>query len=135
MSQLPPVHTVNSGAQGLPHDLTVRKVYDRIQRHFPGGAGYDGMSNDDAVAHGIKTTAAVVTSAAIVMVAVFAIFATQPPGSRGSAPSHKPAPRLAGPPRTPTTLPASGSTRRPLPDVRQSACTSSPLDHDAAKRH
>ena len=31
---------------------------------------------DDAVAHGIKSTAGVVTSAAIVMVAVFSIFAT-----------------------------------------------------------
>jgi uncharacterized membrane protein YdfJ with MMPL/SSD domain len=37
--------------------------------------GYDGgMSNDQAIAHGIKTTAGVVTSAAIVMVGVFAIF-------------------------------------------------------------
>jgi RND superfamily putative drug exporter len=35
-----------------------------------------GMSTDEAVAHGIKTTAGVVTSAAIVMVGVFAIFAT-----------------------------------------------------------
>jgi uncharacterized membrane protein YdfJ with MMPL/SSD domain len=35
-----------------------------------------GMSSEDAVAHGIKATASVVTSAAIVMVAVFAIFAT-----------------------------------------------------------
>jgi RND superfamily putative drug exporter len=42
----------------------VREAYDR------------GMSSDDAVAHGIKTTAGVVTSAAVVMVAVFAIFAT-----------------------------------------------------------
>ena len=33
------LHTVNSGAQGLPRDLTVMKVYDRIQQHFPGGAG------------------------------------------------------------------------------------------------
>jgi RND superfamily putative drug exporter len=39
--------------------------------------GYDsGMSTDEAVAHGIKTTAGVVTSAAIVMVGVFAIFGT-----------------------------------------------------------
>jgi uncharacterized membrane protein YdfJ with MMPL/SSD domain len=39
--------------------------------------GYDrGMGTDEAVAHGIKTTAGVVTSAAVVMVAVFAIFAT-----------------------------------------------------------
>ncbi len=35
-----------------------------------------GMSTEDAVAHGIKATASVVTSAEIVMVAVFAIFAT-----------------------------------------------------------
>jgi RND superfamily putative drug exporter len=34
-----------------------------------------GMSNDDAVAHGIKSTAGVVTSAALVMVAVFGAFA------------------------------------------------------------
>jgi RND superfamily putative drug exporter len=34
------------------------------------------MKTEDAVAHGIKTTAGVVTSAAIVMVGVFAIFAT-----------------------------------------------------------
>ena len=39
--------------------------------------GYDsGMRTDEAVAHGIKSTAGVVTSAAIVMVGVFAIFAT-----------------------------------------------------------
>jgi len=37
--------------------------------------GYDsGMSTDDAIAHGIKTTAGVVSSAAIVMVGVFCIF-------------------------------------------------------------
>lgn len=42
----------------------VREAYDR------------GASTDAAVAHGIKTTAGVVTSAAIVMVGVFAIFAT-----------------------------------------------------------
>jgi uncharacterized membrane protein YdfJ with MMPL/SSD domain len=35
-----------------------------------------GMTTDEAVAHGIKTTAGVVTSAAVVMVGVFAIFAT-----------------------------------------------------------
>ncbi len=35
-----------------------------------------GMKTEDAVAHSIKATAATVTSAAIVMVAVFAIFAT-----------------------------------------------------------
>jgi len=35
-----------------------------------------GESTDDAVAHGIRSTAGVVTSAALVMVAVFAIFAT-----------------------------------------------------------
>jgi uncharacterized membrane protein YdfJ with MMPL/SSD domain len=42
----------------------IREAYDR------------GMRTEDAVAHGIKSTAGVVTSAAIVMVAVFAIFAT-----------------------------------------------------------
>jgi RND superfamily putative drug exporter len=35
-----------------------------------------GMSTDQAVAHGIKSTAGVVTSAAIVMVAVFSVFAS-----------------------------------------------------------
>jgi uncharacterized membrane protein YdfJ with MMPL/SSD domain len=35
-----------------------------------------GLSNTDAVAHGIKITAGVVTSAAIVMVLVFSVFAT-----------------------------------------------------------
>jgi uncharacterized membrane protein YdfJ with MMPL/SSD domain len=39
--------------------------------------GYDrGLATDAAIAHGIKATAGVVTSAAIVMVGVFAIFAT-----------------------------------------------------------
>ena len=42
----------------------IREAYDR------------GMSTDEAVSHGIKTTAGVVTSAAVVMVAVFAVFAT-----------------------------------------------------------
>jgi RND superfamily putative drug exporter len=42
----------------------VREAYDR------------GMKTEDAVAHGIKTTAGVVTSAAIVMVFVFAVFGT-----------------------------------------------------------
>jgi RND superfamily putative drug exporter len=35
-----------------------------------------GMRTEDAVSHGIKSTAGVVTSAAVVMIAVFAIFAT-----------------------------------------------------------
>jgi uncharacterized membrane protein YdfJ with MMPL/SSD domain len=42
----------------------VREAFDR------------GMKTEDAVAHGIRTTAGTVTSAAIVMVAVFGIFAT-----------------------------------------------------------
>jgi uncharacterized membrane protein YdfJ with MMPL/SSD domain len=42
----------------------IREAFDR------------GRSTEDAVAHGIKTTAGVVTSAAVVMIAVFAIFAT-----------------------------------------------------------
>ena len=37
-----------------------------------------GMSTEDAVAHGIKTTAGTVTSAAIVMVGAFLVFATLP---------------------------------------------------------
>ncbi|MCW2985293.1 MAG: family transporter, partial [Conexibacter sp.] len=42
----------------------VREAFDR------------GMKTEDAVAHGIRTTAGTVTSAALVMVAVFGIFAT-----------------------------------------------------------
>ena len=42
----------------------IRETYDR------------GKSMDEAVSHGIKSTAGVVTSAALVMVAVFAVFAT-----------------------------------------------------------
>jgi RND superfamily putative drug exporter len=42
----------------------IREAYDR------------GMSTSDAIAHGIKSTAGPVTSAAVVMVAVFAIFAS-----------------------------------------------------------
>jgi RND superfamily putative drug exporter len=42
----------------------VREAYER------------GMSTGDAVAHGVKTTAGVVTSAALVMVGVFALFGT-----------------------------------------------------------
>jgi uncharacterized membrane protein YdfJ with MMPL/SSD domain len=42
----------------------IREAYDR------------GMSTDEAVAHGIKTTAGVVTSAAAVMIGVFAVFVT-----------------------------------------------------------
>jgi uncharacterized membrane protein YdfJ with MMPL/SSD domain len=38
----------------------------------------EGMSTEDAVSHGIRTTAGVVTSAAIVMVFVFGIFLTLP---------------------------------------------------------
>jgi uncharacterized membrane protein YdfJ with MMPL/SSD domain len=44
----------------------VREAFDR------------GLKTGDAVAHGIKTTAGVVTSAAVVMVGVFSIFATLP---------------------------------------------------------
>jgi len=42
----------------------IREAFDR------------GRRTEDAVAHGIKTTAGVVTSAAVVMISVFAIFAT-----------------------------------------------------------
>ena len=37
-----------------------------------------GMSTEDAIAHGIKTTAGTVTSAALVMVGAFLVFATLP---------------------------------------------------------
>jgi uncharacterized membrane protein YdfJ with MMPL/SSD domain len=53
---------------GLSMDYHVF-ILSRIREAYDGG-----MSNDRAVAHGIKTTAGVVTSAAIVMVGVFAIF-------------------------------------------------------------
>ena len=44
----------------------IREAYDR------------GLSTEDAVEHGIRTTAGVVTGASIVMVGVFAIFAILP---------------------------------------------------------
>jgi uncharacterized membrane protein YdfJ with MMPL/SSD domain len=55
---------------GLSMDYHVF-ILSRIREAYQSG-----MSTDEAVAHGIKTTAGVVTSAAIVMVGVFAIFAT-----------------------------------------------------------
>jgi RND superfamily putative drug exporter len=55
---------------GLSMDYHVF-ILSRIREAVDGG-----MSTDRAVAHGIKQTAGVVTSAAIVMVAVFSIFAT-----------------------------------------------------------
>jgi uncharacterized membrane protein YdfJ with MMPL/SSD domain len=55
---------------GLSMDYHVF-ILSRIREAFDGG-----MRTEDAVAHGIKSTAGVVTSAAVVMVAVFAIFAT-----------------------------------------------------------
>ena len=54
---------------GLSMDYHVL-VLGRIREAFDGGE-----SMDDAIAHGIKRTAGVVTSAAIVMVGVFSIFA------------------------------------------------------------
>ena len=55
---------------GLSMDYHVF-ILSRIREAVDGG-----MRSDQAVAHGIKSTAGVVTSAAAVMVAVFAIFAT-----------------------------------------------------------
>ena len=55
---------------GLSMDYHVF-IISRIRETFDRGA-----SMDDAVAHGIKSTAGVVTSAAVVMVLVFSIFAT-----------------------------------------------------------
>ena len=54
---------------GLSMDYHVF-ILTRIREAFDGG-----MSTDEAVAHGVKTTAGVVTSAAVVMVGVFSIFA------------------------------------------------------------
>jgi RND superfamily putative drug exporter len=48
------------------HVLILSRVREAVNR---------GMSNDDAVAHGLRTTAGVITSAALVMVAVFGSFA------------------------------------------------------------
>jgi uncharacterized membrane protein YdfJ with MMPL/SSD domain len=55
---------------GLSMDYHVF-ILSRIREAFDGG-----MRTEDAVSHGIRSTAGVVTSAAFVMVAVFAIFAT-----------------------------------------------------------
>jgi uncharacterized membrane protein YdfJ with MMPL/SSD domain len=55
---------------GLSMDYHVF-ILSRVREAFDGG-----MKTEDAVAHGIKSTAGVVTSAAFVMVAVFAIFAS-----------------------------------------------------------
>jgi uncharacterized membrane protein YdfJ with MMPL/SSD domain len=57
---------------GLSMDYHVF-ILSRIREAFDRG-----MRTEDAVAHGIKTTAGVVTSAAVVMVGVFSIFATLP---------------------------------------------------------
>jgi RND superfamily putative drug exporter len=55
---------------GLSMDYHVF-ILTRIREAFDGG-----RSTEEAVTHGIKTTAGVVTSAAVVMISVFAIFAT-----------------------------------------------------------
>jgi uncharacterized membrane protein YdfJ with MMPL/SSD domain len=55
---------------GLSMDYHVF-ILTRIREAYDGG-----MSTKEAVSHGIKTTASVVTAAAVVMVAVFSIFAT-----------------------------------------------------------
>ena len=49
------------------HVFLLSRIRESVQR---------GVTTDEAVAHGIKSTAGVVTSAAIVMVGVFAVFAT-----------------------------------------------------------
>jgi RND superfamily putative drug exporter len=55
---------------GLSMDYHVF-IVSRIREAVDGG-----MKTDEAVSHGIKSTAGVVTSAAVVMIAVFSIFAT-----------------------------------------------------------
>jgi RND superfamily putative drug exporter len=57
---------------GLSMDYHVF-ILSRIREAFDRG-----LSTEEAVAHGIKTTAGVVTSAAVVMVGVFGVFATLP---------------------------------------------------------
>ena len=57
---------------GLSMDYHVF-IISRIREAFD-----NGMKTEDAVAHGIKSTAGVVTSAAIIMVAVFSMFALAP---------------------------------------------------------
>jgi RND superfamily putative drug exporter len=49
------------------HVFIISRIREAVDR---------GMRTDEAVAHGIRSTAGVVTSAAVVMVAVFAIFGT-----------------------------------------------------------
>ncbi len=49
------------------HVFLLSRIRESVQR---------GLTTDEAVAHGIKSTAGVVTSAAIVMVGVFAVFTT-----------------------------------------------------------
>ncbi|MBE2319903.1 MMPL family transporter [Solirubrobacter sp. CPCC 204708] len=56
---------------GLSMDYHVF-ILSRVREAWKGG-----MSSSDAVAHGIKTTAGTITSAALIMVGVFAEFATQ----------------------------------------------------------
>jgi uncharacterized membrane protein YdfJ with MMPL/SSD domain len=46
-------------------------ILSRVREAYDGG-----MSTNDAIRHGIKSTAGTVTSAAIIMVAVFGVFAT-----------------------------------------------------------
>jgi RND superfamily putative drug exporter len=57
---------------GLSMDYHVF-ILSRIREAFDRG-----LTTEDAVAHGLKTTAGVVTSAAMVMVGVFSIFVTLP---------------------------------------------------------
>jgi len=57
---------------GLSMDYHVF-ILSRIREAFDRG-----LSTDDAIAHGIKSTAGVVTSAAVVMVVVFSVFITLP---------------------------------------------------------
>jgi uncharacterized membrane protein YdfJ with MMPL/SSD domain len=57
---------------GLSMDYHVF-ILSRIREAFD-----HGLTTEDAVAHGLKTTAGVVTSAALVMVGVFSIFVTLP---------------------------------------------------------
>jgi uncharacterized membrane protein YdfJ with MMPL/SSD domain len=59
------------GVTDVREDAPLGRLLTRIREAFDRG-----RPTEDAVTHGIKTTAGVVTSAAVVMISVFAIFAT-----------------------------------------------------------
>ena len=106
------------------HVLILSRVREAVNR---------GMSNDDAVAHGLKTTAGVVTSAALVMVAVFGSFAL---GQRSARQADRHRPRRRDPdrrhdhPRRPAAGHHEAARRAQLVPARRLGWLPK-LDHDA----